>query len=471
MFQIRIFKHYMPLQYIILALIEYWVLIFAVYLAVKLKYPWVSMDLMDYTDPMAMRAMVFAVLMLFCTLSLGVYQAKMTEGFSGVAVRTVVAFFLLGCAALTILYYVIPDLQLGRGVLSISVVISLFFCLLVRGLFFLLVDSDKLRRRFLIWGAGDKAAEVLKNLEVSNRDKSIKICGFIVSGNRVNPTIPEHKILNLDGDLLSYCIEQKVDEIVVAMDERRRELGGNLPVSEMLDCKLSGVDVISAVDFCEREIGRIELSHLDPSWMLFSEGFRYSWIRDISKRIFDIVIAGVLLLLAWPFMLITAIAVMIDDGAPILYRQVRVGLNGKTFILYKFRSMKRDAEKNGAVWAQKDDDRVTSVGAFIRNTRLDELPQIYNVLKGDMSFVGPRPERPELVDRIQEEVPFYSERHRVKPGVMGWAQLKYPYGASIKDAAQKLRYDLYYTKNHSLLLDTLIVIQTVEVVILGKGVR
>ena len=471
MFQIRIFKHYMPLQYIILALIEYWVLIFAVYLAVKLKYPWVSMDLMDYTDPMAMRAMVFAVLMLFCTLSLGVYQAKMTEGFSGVAVRTVVAFFLLGCAALTILYYVIPDLQLGRGVLSISVVISLFFCLLVRGLFFLLVDSDKLRRRFLIWGAGDKAAEVLKNLEVSNRDKSIKICGFIVSGNRVNPTIPEHKILNLDGDLLSYCIEQKVDEIVVAMDERRRELGGNLPVSEMLDCKLSGVDVISAVDFCEREIGRIELSHLDPSWMLFSEGFRYSWIRDISKRIFDIVIAGVLLLLAWPFMLITAIAVMIDDGAPSLYRQVSVGLNGKTFILYKFRSMKRDAEKNGAVWAQKDDDRVTSVGAFIRNTRLDELPQIYNVLKGDMSFVGPRPERPELVVKIQEEVPFYSERHRVKPGVMGWAQLKYPYGASIKDAAQKLRYDLYYTKNHSLLLDTLIVIQTVEVVILGKGVR
>lgn len=471
MFQIRIFKHYMPLQYIVLALIEYWLLILAVFCAIKIRLPEESVNLLNYEEPHTYRAIVFAVWMLCCTLSLGVYEAKMREGFSGVAVRSVVAFFLLGCAGLTMLYYLFPSLQLGRGLLSLSVVIGLVFCLLIRILFYLVVDLNRLRRRILVWGAGDKAAEMIANLDADDSQSSIHVCGFVPTDKLSSPSISEDKLIDVHQSIVEFCQKEKIDEIVVALDERRKDRGGNLPLSQLMDCKLAGIDVSSAVDFCEREIGRIELAHLDPSWMLFSEGFRYSGVRDVSKRIFDLAISVVLVLIAWPFMLLTALAVFIDDGAPVLYRQTRVGRDGKLFDLYKFRSMRKDAEKNGAVWAKKDDDRVTKVGAFIRNTRLDELPQIYNVIKGDMSFVGPRPERPEFVGQLDEKVPFYSERHRVKPGLMGWAQLKYPYGASIEDASQKLRYDLYYTKNHSLLLDMLIVIQTVEVVMLGKGVR
>jgi len=415
--------------------------------------------------------LIFAVIMSCCTLALGVYEAKIREGFSGVAVRSVVAFFLLGCGSLTVLYYIFPNLQLARGILSISVIIGLFFCLMLRLLFYLIVDLNQLRRRIVIWGAGNKAVQVISNLHKEDKLSNVFIKGVIPSGKIVHPDLPAEKILRSDTPLLEYCKVNRISEIVVALDERRRDLGGNLPLDVLLDCKLSGVEVVSAVDFCEREIGRIELNQLDPSWMLFSEGFKYSAFRDISKRVFDILVSCALLFVSWPIMFLAAIAVFIEDGSPVMYRQTRVGLNGKTFDLFKLRSMKVDAEKNGAVWAQENDERATKVGAFIRNTRLDELPQIYNVLKGDMSFVGPRPERPEFVKDLVLQIPFYNERHRVKPGLIGWAQLKFPYGASVEDASNKLRYDLYYTKNHSLLLDILIVIQTVEVVLLGKGVR
>ena len=206
--------------------------------------------------------------------------------------------------------------------------------------------------------------------------------------------------------------------------------------------------------------------------MVFGSGFKYSQARDLFKRIFDISVSLLLVAIAWPFMLLTAILVALESGFPVIYKQQRVGLNGKSFCIYKFRSMRKDAEKGGkAVWASANDSRITRIGAFIRNTRLDELPQIYNVLKGDMSFVGPRPERPEFVDELNQQLDYYRERHSVRPGLMGWAQLNYPYGASYEDAANKLKYDLYYVKNHSFMLDVLIVVQSVEVVLLGKGVR
>lgn len=470
MFHIRIFKHYLPLQYIVLALFEYWLLVLAVYLAVTIRLPEETINPLNIQDPYVYRSSVFAVVMLCCTLSLGVYESKLREGFAGMAVRSVVAFFLLGSAALTVLYYIFPALPLGRGVLSIAVVLALILCLLARALFFLVVDISQLRRKVLVLGAGPRALEILNNVEGGQRQSGCQLIGFVPTASSLL-SVPAERVLESGLDLLDFCKANQVDEVVVALDERRRNMGGNLPIDSLLDCKLAGIDVIDAVGFCEREIGRIELNQLDPSWMLFSEGFRYSGARDFSKRVFDILICVVLLFFAWPFMLLTALAVYLEDGSPVLYRQTRVGLNGRHFDLFKFRSMRTDAEKNGAVWARQNDDRVTRVGAFIRNTRLDELPQIYNVLKGDMSFVGPRPERPEFVGNLSKQVPFYDERHRVKPGLMGWAQLKYPYGASVEDAAQKLRYDLYYTKNHSLLLDILIVIQTVEVVLLGKGVR
>jgi sugar transferase (PEP-CTERM system associated) len=226
------------------------------------------------------------------------------------------------------------------------------------------------------------------------------------------------------------------------------------------------------VDFYERELKKAKLDMVHPSWILFSDGFSASRSRDLTKRLLDLVLSLSLLAIMSPFIILTAIAVFLETGRPVLYSQQRIGLLGKEFRIYKFRSMRQDAEKDGkARWASANDNRITRVGGFIRNTRLDELPQIYNVIKGEMSFVGPRPERPEFVSELKEKISLYDTRHYVKPGLMGWAQLKYPYGASVEDAKGKLEYDLYYSKNHSLLMDILIMIQTVEVVLLGKGVR
>jgi sugar transferase (PEP-CTERM system associated) len=261
-----------------------------------------------------------------------------------------------------------------------------------------------------------------------------------------------------------------VAEVVVAMDDRRR----GFPISELLQCRLSGIDVTELLTFLERETGRVRLDILHPTWMIFGEGFRRDPVRRISARALDLAASLAVLTLSLPVMLLAVIAIKIEEGwrAPVFYRQRRVGLLGREFELLKFRSMRPDAEKDGqARWAVKRDPRVTRVGAFIRTTRIDELPQILCVLRGQMSFVGPRPERPEFVRELAERIPYYVERHCVKPGLTGWAQLCYAYGASEQDALEKLQYDLYYIKNHTLLFDLAIVLQTVEVVCLGKGAR
>jgi sugar transferase (PEP-CTERM system associated) len=259
----------------------------------------------------------------------------------------------------------------------------------------------------------------------------------------------------------------------VALDDRRLGFGGKVSMHQLLDCKMNGANVVEALSFCEKELQQIELKLLYPGWLIFSDGFQFKAMRTYSKRAFDLIASSLLLALAWPLMMLTALAIAVESRFRhgVLYRQVRTGQGGKPFQLMKYRSMRPNAETSGPEWARKNDDRITRVGGFIRMTRLDELPQIYNILKGDMSFIGPRPERPEFVAQLREEIPYYDERHRVKPGLMGWAQLCYPYGASIDDAEQKLRYDLYYIKNHSLLLDLMIVVQTVEVVLVGSGAR
>jgi sugar transferase (PEP-CTERM system associated) len=254
------------------------------------------------------------------------------------------------------------------------------------------------------------------------------------------------------------------------MDERR----GNLPVKELLDARLKGVQVIDLLEFMERESGKIRIDLVNPGWLIFSSGFRISRLREFSQRTVDLVASATLIFFSWPIMLLVAAAIMLEDGirAPVLYRQCRVGKGGVPINVLKFRSMSVDAESDGkAVWATENDSRITKVGNILRNVRLDELPQLFNVLRGQMSLVGPRPERPEFVNELQESIPYYAERHAVKPGVTGWAQLKYSYGASEEDAIEKLQYDLYYIKNQSLLLDIMIILQTVEVVLWGKGAR
>ena len=293
--------------------------------------------------------------------------------------------------------------------------------------------------------------------------------GFVPAGAEAS-LIPPERRLDPSGGLLALARAHGVDEIVVGADDRR----GSLPMSDLLECRLAGIQVTDLATFFEREAGKIKLGIVDPSWLVFSDGFdRRQW-RQVTKRAFDMAASTILLLLAAPLMLLTALAIWLESGfkGPIIYRQERVGEGGCVFTVLKFRSMRTDAEKDGkAVWAQKDDDRITTVGRVIRKLRIDELPQVFNVLRGDMSFVGPRPERPCFVADLSKQIPYFGLRHCVKPGITGWAQLRYAYGASVEDSAEKLKFDLYYAKNHSLVFDLMILMQTVEVVLFGKGAR
>jgi sugar transferase (PEP-CTERM system associated) len=356
----------------------------------------------------------------------------------------------------------------GRSVFGYALISAFFGVLLCRFLFLKFVDRQSLKRRVLVLGAGYHG-NMIQDLENRSANRGFKVIGYVPMVNERVRVAPD-RLITMPAALSKFAIEADVDEIVVAPDDRRE----GLPVDEILDCKMAGHDVVDLLTFFEREAGLLRVDCLNPSWLVFSDGFRLHGPRQLAKRLFDVAASLALLAVVWPVMLLTAGAILLESGwrAPILYRQVRVGLNWKTFNVIKFRSMRTDAEKDGkAQWARAKDDRVTRVGKFIRTCRIDELPQLFNVLKGEMSFVGPRPERPQFVEKFAETIPYYSERHRVKPGITGWAQLCYPYGSNYHDAIEKLQYDLYYVKNYSLFLDLLIMLQTVEVVLWGKGAR
>jgi len=282
--------------------------------------------------------------------------------------------------------------------------------------------------------------------------------------------VPANRLVRPQHSLYALAQRMQVDEIVVGPDDRRQ----GLPMADLLECKQSGIAVVELADFFERESGQIRMNLANPSWLVFSDGFNASPLRKLIKRSFDLAAAMIVVALTWPLMLVVALAIRIESGpgAPVLYRQERVGEHGRTFFLVKFRSMRTDAERDGvARFASTDDDRITRVGRFIRKARLDELPQLWNVLHGDMSFIGPRPERPQFVDNFNANIRYYPLRHCVKPGLTGWAQLRYAYGASQEDAEEKLKFDLFYVKNHNLMFDLMILLQTVEVVLFGRGAR
>lgn len=467
MAHVRIFKHYVHLPYLLLGLTEGIVFILAIYLGAFLRF-YGDLTELESLGSILPRALFFSGVMLVGMTSMGVYQARLREGVSGVMLRTAASFF-LGASALSLIFYIFPSLFIGRGVIALAALISFFAVAGVRWLFFKKVDDEVLKRHVLVLGAGWRAQNILDRLTSKTDTRGFIISGFVkVDGEEV--LVDEQRVINLSNDqLFGYCEIHDIDEIVVAVDDRRK----HFPLDELLDCKLSGIDVVEVITFFERETGKVELDLLHPSWLVFSDGFSQSPTTVGMERAFDLISSSLLLLVSWPIMLLTAVAIKLEDGvsASVFYKQQRVGLDGNEFYVYKFRSMKVDAEKNGAQWAQENDSRITKVGNFIRKVRIDELPQILNVFTGEMGFVGPRPERPEFVGTLAEKIPYFNERHRVKPGITGWAQLCYPYGASDEDSAQKLQYDLYYVKNHSLMLDILILIQTVEVVLFGKGAR
>ena len=321
--------------------------------------------------------------------------------------------------------------------------------------------------RVLVFGAGPAAQMVGSTLLAA--DPLATIVGYFPGPNEKQSTVPPGDCLSTEQSLTQTARRLGVDEIIVALTERR---SGSMPLRELLDCKLAGVRVFDVTTYFERMLGQIRVDFVNAGWLIFGDGFNQGFYRTAIKRVFDILCSLVLIVLAAPLMLATALAIKLESQGPIFYRQERVGASNKTFKVSKFRSMRTDAEKDGKPrWAAAKDDRVTRVGNIIRLLRIDELPQLFNVLSGDMSLVGPRPERPFFVEQLTNEIPYYAVRHSIKPGVTGWAQVRYKYGSTIEDSQEKLQYDLYYVKNHSLFLDCVILFETVGVVLTGKGAR
>ena len=470
MAHVRLFRHYIHLPYVILGLIDFLVLVCAFAIAVFFRY-FGDLDFfrqsLEFVLP---SAVVFAVFNLVVMISLGVHQSRIEEGMSGMMVRTIMTLILTipvcGFASL-----VAPDWvwYLGASsVLTNASVFGFFLLGIVRFLFFLIVGKERFKRKVLVLGAGFRARQIHEDLRTPFNRKGFILVGFVPLPDEP-VEVSKDQLLRIPSTLHQYIVKDPVNEIVVAVDDRRK----GLPMEDLLECKMEGVKIVDGASFYERESRKVALEMVTHGWLVFSDGFTVSSVFGFGKRSLDILSAGLLFLVGLPLMVLTAIAIKIEDGlkAPVLYSQERVGLNGHPFKVYKFRSMITDAEKSGAVWASKNDARVTKVGEFIRKVRIDELPQIFNVLNGTMAFVGPRPERPVFVQQLSEKIPFYSERHRVKPGLTGWAQLCFAYADNEEDTREKLRYDLYYIKNQSLLLDLLIIIQTVEVILFKKGSR
>ena len=416
----------------------------------------------------APKALLITALVLVSFVAMGLYQFHQRFWYREAVLRVLVGLS-AGFIAAAVIFYALPEFSVERSVANVAYGYALTLLLIVRLYFVRTVDTNIFRRRTLIYGAGERAASLLDFRRSADR-RGFKIVGKVAApGDTIIGDRSE--VLKTDGSSLSdIAIEKNAEEIVIAMDEKR----GNLPVRELLDARLLGIDVIELMEFFERETGKIRVDLVNPGWLIFSPGFRISRMRAFSSRAVDLLASASLLAVSWPIMLLVALAIKIEDGfsAPVFYRQCRVGKGGIHFDVLKFRSMSVDAEADGkAKWATENDSRITRVGNFLRKARLDELPQVFNVLRGQMSLVGPRPERPEFVEELRESIPYYDERHAVKPGVTGWAQLKYSYGASEEDAIEKLQYDLYYIKNQSLMLDIMIILQTVEVVLWGKGAR
>jgi len=463
---LRIFKHYIRIPFIILGMIEVIILVMSVYFGFYIRF---SGNFSGYESSFAstfIHALVYTSVMMTTILSMGLYQARMRDGVRGVLHRLVIAYA-LGGGVLAVIYYLIPAFFVGRGILLLSLSVSFVLIVLLRMLVAKL-DANYFKRRILVLGTGAKAKAIT---ELRRRADKI---GFTIIGyvhlRGAKDEIDNGIILKLKMPLKEFADANEVDEIVLAVEDRRK----GFPVHDLLDCKMSGIEITDVVSFFERETGKIRLDQIQPSWLMLCDGFNSGMFQNISKRTFDIVSSLLVLSFAWPFMLLCILFIKLEDGfkAPLIYHQIRLGEDGVPFQVLKFRSMIINAEAGGrAKWAEKSDSRITRVGGFIRKTRIDELPQILNVLKGDMSFVGPRPERPEFVLTLSEKIPYYGERHRVKPGITGWAQICYPYGSTEQDALEKLQFDLYYVKNYSIFLDLLILMQTAEVIIFGKGAR
>ena len=466
---IRIFRHYIPKTLFILGGAEIIILLISFGISYQVRF-FGSVESAWLVTEEFSKTLLFVMVMLTMMTAMGLYHRHSRDQFAGVVLRIVLSF-IAGFVFLSMLYYAVPDLLVGRGVLGLGLIFAFLGVFSSRLAFSkYLLDKDTAKQQILVVGTGEVATSINRVLRRSSDRRAFNIAGYVQYEDKEPKVASSANIIPHDRPLLEIARRYNIEEIVVAMDDARQQF----PMHELLDCKLSGVAVVDMLSFFEMQTGKVMISLLKPSWLVFSDGFAVTEITIMLKRLFDVLASTCVLIIVFPIMVLTALALMLEGGfkGPIFFMQTRVGENGGTFTIYKFRSMIVNAEKDGeAIWASKNDDRITVVGRLIRKTRIDELPQLFNVLKGDMSFVGPRPERPEFVAMLKEEIPYYAERHRVKPGITGWAQISYPYGSTVNDAVEKLQYDLYYIKNLSIFLDLLIILQTLQVVLWGKGGR
>ena len=460
---IRLFKHYIPNAVLLLSLIDLGLLFLAGELGWMVRASQLGMAIGPLADRLLPLA-GFAVVVWTAMISVGVYGSEATRSMRFACARLLVAIS-LGIIALSFIDYIVPGVTFWRSTLIYAMSLAIIFVIANRIIIGGFLGNSAFRRRVMVLGAGTRALRLRK---LAERPESgfviVSYIGLSESETGVLEAIPRAAI----HDLGRFVENIGASEVVLAMEERRNAL----PLKDLLRIKTMGVHVNDFSSFMERETGRVDLDTVNPSWLIFSDGFSSGrMISSAAKRLFDIFASCLLLVFTLPIIALFALLVKMDSKGPAFFRQSRIGLYGQPFDIIKLRSMRTDAEKDGSKWAERNDPRVTRIGKFIRKVRIDELPQTWSVLKGQMSFVGPRPEVPKFVTELEDQLPYYAERHMVKPGITGWAQINYPYGASIEDSRHKLEYDLYYAKNYTPFLDLLILLQTLRVVLWPEGAR
>ncbi len=460
---IRVFRHYVPHLVLMLGLLDAVALLAAAEIGWIVRAHQIGMTVTPVVGRLP-QLLIFAASLLLAMVGVGVYSPLALHSVRQATARLLVAIS-LGVIAQSVLFFFLPGIAFWRSNLLYASALSTVLLIGLRIALHNVLSSDALKRRVVVLGAGPRAAR-LRTL-AARPGASFCIAGFVAmtAARAIPDARPREDIANL----AAHVVALGASEVVLALEERRNAL----PLADLLRIRTTGVHVTDLSSFLERETGRVDLASVNPSWLIFSDGFSSGrMLSGAMKRVFDVVVSLLLLLFMAPVLLLTMLAIKLESRGPVFYRQRRVGLFNQPFEIPKFRSMRTDAEVGGtAVWAMKDDPRVTRVGRLIRKVRIDEIPQAWSVLKGEMSFVGPRPERPQFVESLEQQLPFYAERHMVKPGITGWAQINYPYGASIDDARHKLEYDLYYAKNYSPFLDLLILLQTLRVVLWPEGAR
>ena len=460
---IRLFKHYIPHAVLLLGLFDLALLLLAGEIAWLTRASQIGIDPGPLADRLG-SLITFALIVWTAMISVGVYGAEALRSMQFAGTRLLVAIS-LGIIALSVLDFLLPGSTLWRSTLFYAMMMAIAVLVVNRLVLASLLGTSAFRRRVVVLGAGPRANRLS---ELAAKPESGFVIVSYIAMTEAAREVPEAISREAIHDLGLFVSNLGASEVVLALEERRN----SLPLKDLLRIKTKGVHVNEFSSFLERETGRVDLDTVNPSWLIFSDGFSAGrTLSSAAKRVFDIAASGLLLLLTLPVILLFAALVKLDSKGPAFFRQQRVGLFGETFDVIKLRSMRTDAEKDGAKWASRNDPRITRLGRFIRKVRIDELPQTWSVLKGEMSFVGPRPEVPKFVDQLEQQLPYYAERHMVKPGITGWAQINYPYGASIEDARHKLEYDLYYAKNYTPFLDLLILLQTLRVVLWPEGAR